>query len=152
MTTSTVAGTAQRRDLRSARASGQPTVNIHLPADSSSPARARSFVEAHLQASGLPDLADVGVLLVSELATNAILHAGTPFDVELTATPQGLRARVTDESDTTPVTRAPSTVAEGGRGLFLVAALASRWGVEANPSGKSVWFELRATPEEDEFG
>lgn len=80
-------------------------------------------------------------LAVSELATNAIMHAGTEFYVHALRDPAHVRIAVRDGSDALPVLREPGTV--GGRGIPLVAALASRWGVDRMPyGGKVVWCEF----------
>jgi anti-sigma regulatory factor (Ser/Thr protein kinase) len=87
---------------------------------------------------------DVAQLLVSELVTNAVRHAGGD-GVLVRATLQAdlLRVEVHDSSPSVPgpVSPAPES-AEGGRGLLLVDALADRWGVEQVTAGKRTWFEL----------
>ena len=82
------------------------------------------------------------VLLVSELVSNAILHAGTDLLVEFKTAGKTIMIAVTDGSP--QLVRGPpaAPLDEGGRGLLLVDALATRWGVTAWPSGKRVWAEL----------
>jgi anti-sigma regulatory factor (Ser/Thr protein kinase) len=85
---------------------------------------------------------DIAELLVSELVTNAINHGRTTCLLELTATSTVLRAAVADDGGGAPQLRYAGPEAESGRGLAIVEALASRWGVEPTSSGKVVWFEL----------
>lgn len=81
-------------------------------------------------------------LLVSEVVTNAVRHARTPFDVVLSVDGDTVRCEVRDASPVMPRTRPAGPDAAGGRGMQLVAALATSWGVERDPHGKRVWFEL----------
>lgn len=81
-------------------------------------------------------------LLATELATNAVRHAGTPFTVTIRYLGTALRVEVNDESPVLPVRRDPDPEDISGRGMVLVAALASAWGVEPADDGKSVWFEV----------
>ena len=86
---------------------------------------------------------DDAVLLTSELATNAVEHARTPFDVTLTRRPGELRVVVADECGELPSPRTVTPTSVGGRGLQLVASLSSEWGAESVPDdGKIVWFDL----------
>lgn len=100
------------------------------------------------------DLVDDLLVCVSEAVTNAVRYAGgEPVTVALTRTGSGMRVEVADGEKAWPRLLSPrETVApvpeitaldEHGRGLFLLAALASRWGVSTDrPTGKRVWFEL----------
>jgi anti-sigma regulatory factor (Ser/Thr protein kinase) len=101
--------------------------------------RARHFVD-----DALPDAcwADDVTLLVSELASNAVRHAKSPFTVAVGCDGAIVRVDVTDDSVDLPVARVPSVDAVTGRGLMIVEALANRWGVEPSDSGKTVWFEI----------
>jgi phosphoserine phosphatase RsbU/P len=120
---------------------------IVLPADPTSAAAARSFAQRHLDGAGKQSITDVGLLLVSELATNALRHAGTAFEVVISLTAAGVRICVGDDNPRRPQDPVvlPDSDAEGGRGLVLVDELADRWGVEGDPPGKVVWFELDCT-------
>jgi hypothetical protein len=104
---------------------------------------ARDFVRNCLASSGIggfdPELV---ALLVSELATNAIVHARQTFVVWVIPTPPCVRVGVDDPSPELPILRPPDTDAVGGRGLAMIGALADRWGVEAGPVGKRTWFEI----------
>jgi anti-sigma regulatory factor (Ser/Thr protein kinase) len=92
---------------------------------------------------GWADAADTVALLVSELATNAILHAyGPEIRVRILDHGPRLRVEVFDGSPVLPVPRRAHAHAEDGRGLALVQAQAVRWGVETHPDGKTAWFEV----------
>jgi anti-sigma regulatory factor (Ser/Thr protein kinase) len=81
-------------------------------------------------------------LLVSEVVTNAIVHAGTEVEVSVGLTPDAVRIEVTDKESVLPTPRDATDEETSGRGLALLEALASAWGVEAGPEGKVVWFEV----------
>lgn len=116
---------------------------ILLPPDPTSARRARQHVVAALGRAGLPDLADTAALLVSEVVTNALLHAHTEVRLGVRVLPSGVRVEVADRSPRQPTRRRPSTESATGRGLLLLEELASRWGVDPASGGKAVWFELR---------
>lgn len=101
-------------------------------------AAARGFVGALVEDPNVRCLAE---LLVSELATNALVHARSGFEVRVRHGPR-LRVEVRDESTAGPVLRIHHPGATGGRGLRLVHALASACGWERRSHGKVVWFEL----------
>lgn len=106
------------------------------------PAARRYVVDLLAQ---LPDdLATTAALLVSELAANAVLYGAGPFEVSVQRSEQGARVGVTDGGSGEPTPQHPSDTAEHGRGLQLVGALASAWGVQRDTANKTVWFELRA--------
>ncbi len=81
-------------------------------------------------------------LVCSELATNAVVHARTPFSVVARRKRSGVRISVHDGSPVTPALRDNGPTAFSGRGLRLVALLARRWGVESTGAGKTVWADL----------
>lgn len=85
---------------------------------------------------------DDAQLVVTELATNAIVHARSPFTVVAEARDSRVRLSVQDVSSITPTLRDPAPMGPSGRGLHLVAAVAVDWGVELTPDGKTVWAEL----------
>ncbi|MEV7417641.1 SpoIIE family protein phosphatase [Streptomyces sp. NPDC089919] len=111
-------------------------------------ATARAFVRDTLQGWGFADIVDDAVVLTSELVTNAVIHAGTRADVLCLRAPEGVRVEVADHypEREVPLHRPDRHFAnldqEGGRGLMLCAALATRWGVEYEPASKHVWFQL----------
>jgi anti-sigma regulatory factor (Ser/Thr protein kinase) len=81
-------------------------------------------------------------LLVSELVANAVTHAATDVTLALDLGPECLRVEVSDGARSELRARHPGPEDPSGRGLLIVEALADRWGVEADPPGKTVWFEL----------
>ncbi len=85
-------------------------------------------------------------LLVTELVTNAVLHARTELHLIIETEPGIVRLRVEDRSPGTPVLRHYDTDDVTGRGLALVEMLATRWGVDPRPDGKSVWCEITFPP------
>ncbi|MGH3327283.1 MAG: SpoIIE family protein phosphatase [Streptomycetales bacterium] len=110
-----------------------------------SAAAARRFVQRTLMEWGITDFVDDAVLLVSELVTNAIVHAGTRTDVTCLRYDGGIHIEVQDRhpSRGLPQTLLPAdTDREGGRGLYLSARLASAWGVDYTRTAKRVWFRL----------
>jgi len=86
-------------------------------------------------------------LLVSELASNAVAHAGTPFTVSVQFDDQRIRVEVSDTGDGVPCVRPPDPLASNGRGLQLLGALADSWGVDSHEPGKTVWFLVGTTRE-----
>jgi anti-sigma regulatory factor (Ser/Thr protein kinase) len=84
-------------------------------------------------------------LVVSELVTNAVLHAGTVVTVTVECLDEGrVRIGVSDGSSAVPVVRSSAPHEPGGRGLHLVDLLSDRWGVTLRPIGKQVWCEIAA--------
>jgi anti-sigma regulatory factor (Ser/Thr protein kinase) len=84
--------------------------------------------------------------LVSELVTNAILHARTPFVVKVNVDGDVIRVSVTDGDYSQPVIKQHEPLDPTGRGLRIVEAMANRWGVNPENGGKTVWFELERLP------
>jgi PAS domain S-box-containing protein len=84
--------------------------------------------------------------MLSELATNAVQHADSEFEVEISVTPEAggrcVRVRVSDEAAGFPTPQDPGTDAPHGRGLRIVESLADAWGIEVRRGrpGKTVWF------------
>lgn len=121
---------------------------LELPATTASVPEARRFVRTTLRSWEREDLAESAALVVSELATNAVLHARSTFVVRLLLDGEGrVRVEVTDASARRPDRRAHSTDASTGRGLAIVAELAVAWGVDTGGDGKTVWAELVASPD-----
>lgn len=116
-----------------------------LPAIDTSVRAARTFVRSTLERWQLDDLVEDATLLVSELATNAVVHAGTDFDVVVDRTGDTVEISVLDHYAERALPTEPPRAdadAEGGRGLFLVRGVAGHWGVDYGPDGKRVWFRL----------
>jgi serine/threonine-protein kinase RsbW len=109
-------------------------------------AAARRFVSGAIDATG--PARDVTRLLVSEAATNAVLHSGSgaeggTFSVEYRLSDQRLRVEVHDGGGPVgPRRRVHHLESVTGRGLELFDALSDRWGVDGGPHGRTVWFEL----------
>lgn len=113
---------------------------LSLPGEPASVPIARRAVAAQLRAWGLEPLVDTVSLAVSELVTNAVLHATGGLRVALSRAPGGARLEVGDGSARTPLQRRPTELSGTGRGLQLVDMLAADWGVEsASGTGKVVW-------------
>jgi anti-sigma regulatory factor (Ser/Thr protein kinase) len=119
-----------------------PLRSTHLPPTPESVPAARHFAaDAVIDLGGEDKIAETE-LLVSELATNAVLHAATPMRVSVRCNGPSVRVEVRDDDPTLPEARIPDPLAPGGRGIMLVELLATRWGVNHNERGKTVWFEL----------
>jgi anti-sigma regulatory factor (Ser/Thr protein kinase) len=138
---------------------------LALPASPPSVRLARDWVTGVLREIGHDELTDSARLAVSELVTNAILHAEPPMTVTVRGTSQRPRIEVTDQSLTPPQRRHSERLIDAederswatvGRGLDLVASHSVRWGAEISPNGlgKAVWFEpseaVLETPSEGE--
>jgi anti-sigma regulatory factor (Ser/Thr protein kinase) len=108
---------------------------------------ARHFVSATLDEEGAGDVAWAAVQIVSELATNAVVHAATPFTVTVLVDVGLVRIAVTDAKPFAVATqRHFSDYTTTGRGLRLVERMSRSWGVDTSQSIKTVWCEIvRAT-------
>jgi two-component sensor histidine kinase len=91
---------------------------------------------------GLEETAFTTELIVSELITNAIKHACGPISLRLIHE-RTLICEVSDASNTSPRLRRALGMDEGGRGLFLVAQVAQRWGTRYTSTGKTIWAEVQ---------
>ena len=118
------------------------TARAKLEAQPQSAASARRFVDETLRRWQCDELFDVVGLLTSELVTNAILHAHSEIELSVSMMPDAIRIDVLDHSADLPSPRVAAEEDTSGRGLGLVEALATAWGVDERPGGKSVWFEL----------
>jgi anti-sigma regulatory factor (Ser/Thr protein kinase) len=117
---------------------------ISLTAGPAAAAEARTQVRAALDAWGVPVDVSVAVLLTNELVTNAITHdPGGAVMVAISCAYGQLHVDVHDTSRSMPVpVESPAVDAEFGRGLMLVANLATTWGYYPTPTGKAVYFTL----------
>ncbi|MEU9379088.1 SpoIIE family protein phosphatase [Streptomyces sp. NPDC048255] len=115
-----------------------------VPGDPSAVSRVRNAGSAQLSAWGLEDIAFTTELILSELITNAIRYGSAPVRVRLLRD-RNLIVEVSDGSSTSPHLRYAATTDEGGRGLFLVAQYAERWGTRYTNRGKVIWAELPLT-------
>ena len=119
------------------------SADIKLPGEPASASRARAFVRGGLASHDLGYLVDDATLVVSELASNAVLHAHSPFQVTLHGFERTVRLDVEDGSREQPHQVPPRAGAVHGRGLLIVSMLTSDWGVTPGSNGgKSVWAEF----------
>jgi hypothetical protein len=123
---------------------GAPSVLARaFPWSGMGPADARRFVTDTLVAWSRTDLVDDAAVIITELATNAILHARTGFTVTISCRADGaIRVAVRDASLQPPRLRRPAPFEGSGRGLGLVAAIAAGWGTDVLRDGKVVWAQL----------
>jgi anti-sigma regulatory factor (Ser/Thr protein kinase) len=116
---------------------------LTLRADPSEVAAARRFVSDTLTTWRTTDDRETVVLLVSELVSNAVVHARTDITVTLRYDRDLVTVEVQDGSDLLPSRRDALPAATSGRGLYMVDALAHDWGVRRVPGdGKVTWFTL----------
>lgn len=123
-------------------AAGPVVDRLTVPSLPASIASVRRFAVGACRASGHGQMCEVVALLVSEIATNALVHGTGEVQVRVTTRGAAVRVEVADDSPRMPEPRAAGLLEEGGRGLALVESLASQWGVHRQGSGKVVWFEL----------
>lgn len=112
-----------------------------FPARAESVRAARVFTAERLHAIGADAQVPVVALIVSELATNAVRHARSTFDVAVTTCDDRVRVSVRDCSANFP-NPSSTAVRSGGRGLEIVSGVSSRWGWESSAGGKVVWAEV----------
>jgi anti-sigma regulatory factor (Ser/Thr protein kinase) len=109
---------------------------------------ARRFVDGLLNSWDQAQVSDDVQLLVSEVVTNALIHAGSDVDLRMLAFADHVRMEVRDFASQPPVPYPFAASDEGvaeaehGRGLFLVEALARDWNTSPNGRGKTVWLEV----------
>ena len=131
-----------------------------LPPVPASAGAARRFVADAAQRWDLLPLLEDAELALTELVTNAILHAATPISISISCAPDGMEIAVFDGSPALPATRPSGDIgrdptdsrlhvreagaAARGRGLVMVAALAAQWGVSPLSDGKAVWVRMAA--------
>jgi anti-sigma regulatory factor (Ser/Thr protein kinase) len=123
------------------------TLRRSFSVDPTSVAASRRFVGDAVV--DLPtDIQEAAVLMVSELATNAIVHATTGFEVTIDRTTSKLRVEVADLGGGEPELQMPSVREPHGRGLQIVRELSDEWGITENADnrGKTVWYEVRVGP------
>ncbi len=108
----------------------------------SSVAAARGLVRDLLTVAGRNDLLDDALLVVSEVVTNALIHAGSPIRVRGRLQADVIRVQVSDASPHSPARRDYASTSGTGRGLALMTEIVNDWGVAKDEIGKTVWFEL----------
>ena len=121
-------------------------VVARFPPQRASVAAARQFVTETLVGAGATSVLDEARLLVSELATNAVLHAETDFSVSIHVSAGRIYVEVRDGDPVElDVDRPePPALALGGHGLRIVGRLAGSWGTRTEEHGKVVWFSVDA--------
>jgi anti-sigma regulatory factor (Ser/Thr protein kinase) len=118
-------------------------VSVELNADSRNVRHARQVLRGALVRNGAADgLVDSATLVLSEIITNAFVHAGTGVRVHVWSMPHAVRVEVEDGAPHLPTRRSYADTAGTGRGLQLLDALVDRWGTTAHGAGKTVWFEI----------
>jgi anti-anti-sigma regulatory factor len=138
-------------DARASIGDGRPAAprraSLQLEPAQAAPARARRMITAACRDWGLEDLTGPATLIVSELVSNAVQHAGTAMTVEAHLRGEYLHLSVRDHDPQAPTVPDPSPVdgppTVGGRGLHLIEVYATAWGSHAAADGKTVWAVLR---------
>ena len=115
-----------------------------LPLSPLSVRQARQFVRVCCDEAGvLDDVCEVAVLLTSETVTNAFVHGRSEARLAITVRGSTVAVEVADDNSRLPHHVSEDSQALDGRGLRILAALASDWGVREEAVGKTVWFEVR---------
>jgi anti-sigma regulatory factor (Ser/Thr protein kinase) len=115
-----------------------------LPADLRSPGLARRLVRQALEDWCEDDLVDDIALCVSELVTNAVVHAGSAPRVLVHVRPAVIHIEISDDSESLPVMRGAGPEDTSGRGMAILGTLSERWGsYRRSGGGKTVWFDVR---------
>lgn len=136
----------------SAASSSLARADQELAPSIDAPAQARELVAQLCRAWGLPDLAKLAQLIVSELVTNAVTYAGGGLRLSAVLRATQLHLIVRDQNPDPPRPRADQALRADqagyrhGHGLRLVDAFADSWGYLTNGAGKAVWARLRVTP------
>ncbi|MFD3452572.1 SpoIIE family protein phosphatase [Streptomyces sp. NPDC058691] len=124
---------------------GSRVAEWDVPGDPAAVSGVRAAVTRHLAGWGLEELSFTTELLLSELITNAIRYGAEPIHVRLILD-RALICEVSDGGSTAPHLRYAASTDEGGRGLFLVAQFAERWGTRYTAQGKVIWAEQALAP------
>jgi anti-sigma regulatory factor (Ser/Thr protein kinase) len=119
-----------------------PRRTLDLEPEHQSVRVARRFVADALEQWDCGGVVDEVLVATSEVITNAVIHAQTPFTVAVERRGNGIRVEVRDGSGVEPVAEEVENSSERGRGMRIVASLVTRWGTETLPDGKAVWFEV----------
>jgi len=124
---------------------------LELPDDPGSVTLARNLLTQLLGQWEMEDFVDLASLLITELVGNAIRHVPGACAVELTRRGDVLRIVVVDSGPGMPDLQSPGISTFGGRGLHIVNALATRWGIDRLEDGsKAVWAELASSEKDSE--
>jgi hypothetical protein len=133
---------AHTRVLTTLPSAAERNERAEFPGRPDSIRAARHFAHKVFGDWGLDGHAEAGLLIVSELATNAVVHARSDFEVRLLYAGSAVRISVRDASPALPEPRPFSADSISGRGLAIVTAFSSRWGSQNYAGGKEVWAEL----------
>lgn len=129
------------------RRGNQAVLSLHTCDISAAPHTARAFVRRHCDEWRVgAEVADVVVLLTSELVTNAARYAPPPLQLVVRSAGELVQVEVADSHPEPPRPRRPDLDAVGGRGLWLVEMLSTAWGYDTSPQGKRVWFHRDGAP------
>ncbi len=128
----------------------EDAAGVRIETSAESIAEARRMVVTQLESWGLGELADDARLIVSELLTNAALHAYPPVRMKLTRLSSGVKLQVSDGSADMPIIQQVGTDVMTGRGWTLIAALSRDWGMTPAPGGKIIWATLQLDQQGDE--
>jgi anti-sigma regulatory factor (Ser/Thr protein kinase) len=117
-----------------------------LPVSTAAPHLARGLIRGWACPQHHGDTG-AGLLVVSELVTNAVVHGEGPIALGVRCTDNGTTIAVTDGGPRLPIipTTAPGTDALTGRGLWMLVALADDWGIRADAHSKTIWFVVTRT-------
>lgn len=133
----------ESRQARTDPSVRQLELAAEFDAERDAPGRARRMVVAALRRRDYQDrLVQDAALILTELAANAILHAGSPFSVSVSLEGSMLRIAVCDRDPIAGVPAGNELSPRAGRGLGLIDAISAGWGTTAVPGGKVVWAEL----------
>jgi anti-sigma regulatory factor (Ser/Thr protein kinase) len=127
---------------RRARTANQRS-NVRLIAQATAPRAARDFLAMKCREWDACRFLEPASLVVSELVTNAVRHAGTDIRLDLELAGAALTVAVHDSGTGVPYVVPPERRLLGGRGLAMVERVAESWGVAADEDGKSVWCRIR---------
>jgi anti-sigma regulatory factor (Ser/Thr protein kinase) len=130
----------------------QVAVDQMLPALPSSAGEARRLLRDALPDEASEEAVDAAALALSEIVTNALVHAGTPMRLRVILAPSGVRVELTDGSVHMPLPRDYSRSAGTGRGLHMVTEVVDQWGAHHDEAGKVVWFEVTDPPPAEQSG
>lgn len=115
-----------------------------FPAELDSVRAARHVTAGLLDGETAQEVAEVVAIVVTELASNAVLHASSGFTLTISRSPTAVRIAVRDDSPLVPLDDGRPFDIRTGHGLSVVTQLACAWDVEGLPNGKVVWAELAA--------
>ena len=117
---------------------------VRLPVNEYSVVEARRFVEREATNWALPNVDEIA-LVTSELVENALQHARDSIEVSIGRRADCVVVQVIDDDNTLPDPYPAETLADRGRGLVVVDAIAEKWGTTPLDHGKRVWAEVAIT-------